>query len=58
MSYPLEQLRQEVAYIAYYLHWSYEEIMNFTHHERSIWVKELASINRLLNKGDDDDGEF
>ena len=38
MRYPLPQLHEEVAYLAYYLHWSYEQIMHMEHHERQQWV--------------------
>ncbi|HEX9990201.1 MAG TPA: DUF6760 family protein [Chloroflexia bacterium] len=47
--YPLAQLKEEVAYIAYYFHWPREEIYELEHHERRAWVKEIAAINRQLN---------
>jgi hypothetical protein len=49
VGYPLPQLREEVAYIAYYLHWSYAEVMALDHRERRHWVGEVAKINRRLN---------
>jgi hypothetical protein len=48
--YPLEQLPQEVAYIAYHFHWSKEEIMEMSHLERHRWVKEIARINQEINE--------
>ena len=48
-SYPPEQLRGEVAYIASYLHWPYEQIMQMDHQERRSWVSEVAEMNRRLN---------
>jgi hypothetical protein len=42
-------LFQEVAYLAYYFHWSHSEIMDLSHTERLRWVSELASINSTLN---------
>lgn len=50
MSYPLEQLYQEVAYIAYHFHWSREEILQFAHPERRRWVGEIGRINKSMNE--------
>jgi hypothetical protein len=49
IGHPPEQLYQEVAYLAYYLHWPHSEIMALDHPERRRWVEEVASINRRLN---------
>ena len=46
--YPLEQLQEEVAYIAYHFHWTRDAIMDMEHGERQRWVDEIASINRRL----------
>ncbi|WP_353737248.1 DUF6760 family protein, partial [Moorena sp. SIO3B2] len=48
--YPSERLLEEVAYIAYHLHWSYDQIMSLDHQERQRWVAEVASINEKLNE--------
>jgi hypothetical protein len=48
MSYPLEQLHEEVAYIAYYLHWPLKDILEMEHHDRRQWAERVASINRKL----------
>ncbi|GJL74449.1 DUF6760 family protein [Nitrosomonas sp.] len=40
---------EEVAYVAFHFHWSYEQIMNLEHLERLKWVEEIARINRRLN---------
>jgi len=50
VSYPLERIYQEVAYIAYHFHWSIEEITLMEHRERQIWVKEISEINRQINE--------
>jgi hypothetical protein len=47
--YPLDRLREEVAYLAYHLHWSYEDVMLMEHAERQEWVGEVARINTRLN---------
>jgi len=39
-----------VAYLAYYFHWPYEQIMDMNHRERLLWVDQVASINTRLNE--------
>lgn len=51
MSYPLDRLLEEVAYVAYHFHWPYDEIMNMEHAERQRWVEQIAQINTRLNEG-------
>ena len=53
MGYPLDRLYEEVAYVSYHLHWSYEQVMHLEHHERRRWVAEIAKINRRINEGAD-----
>jgi hypothetical protein len=48
--YPLERLFEEVAYISYYFHWPYDQIMQLDHRERQQWVAAIAKINRQLNE--------
>ena len=47
--YPLDRLYEEVAYVAYHLHWSYDDILRMEHGERQRWVDEVAAINRRLS---------
>ncbi len=49
MSYPLEKLYQEVAYVAYHFHWPLDEILEMEHKERRVWVEEISNINREIN---------
>lgn len=49
MRYPLDRIYEEVAFIAYYFHWSREEILNLEHRERHRWVEEISKINRELS---------
>jgi hypothetical protein len=42
-------LFEEVAYLAYYFHWPYDQVMCMEHHERRSWVAEVAKINQQLN---------
>ena len=46
--YPLEQLHEEVAFIAYYFHWPLAEIMELEHSDRRGWIEEISGINRRL----------
>jgi hypothetical protein len=48
--YPPERLRGEVAFIAYYLHWPYDQVMAMEHGERRHWVTEISLINQRLNQ--------
>ena len=48
--YPLDQLYEEVAYLAYHFHWSYERVMVLEHPERLRWVEEVAKINQRFNE--------
>ncbi|MGK7884127.1 MAG: DUF6760 family protein [Crocosphaera sp.] len=49
LGYPLNQLHEEVAYLAYYFHWQHHSILSLEHEERRQWVEEVAKINRRLN---------
>lgn len=48
MSYPSERLFEEVAYIARYLHWSYDAVMSIDHLERQRWVAEIARTHQAM----------
>ena len=48
--YPEDQLHEEVAYVAFHLHWPYEQIMRLEHAERHRWIGEIARINQRLNE--------
>lgn len=49
VSYPLDKLYEEVAFIAYHFHWSFDEIMNMEHRERQRWVEEISRINQQMS---------
>ncbi len=49
--YPLDELYEEVAYIAYHFHWPLLDVLQLEHQERRRWVEEIAKINRRLNEG-------
>ncbi|MGI6778045.1 MAG: DUF6760 family protein [Acetivibrionales bacterium] len=50
MTYPEKRLYEELAFLAYYLHWSHEQIMNLEHRERRRWCEEVSKINKKLNE--------
>ncbi len=50
--YPIKNLKQEIAFIAYHFNWSKDEILDMTHKERQNWAKEISGINDQINKSD------
>ena len=49
ISYPLDKISGEVAYIAYHFHWGIDEILEMEHDERHMWIREISEINRRIN---------
>jgi len=47
--YPLDRLYEEMAFIAYYLHWSHQDVMELDHRERRRWCEEISRINRRVD---------
>jgi hypothetical protein len=50
LSYPLEKIYQEVAYISYHFHWSLDSILEMEHKECQIWIREISEINKQINE--------
>jgi hypothetical protein len=50
IGYPLDALREEMAFLAYYLHWSLEELLTIEHAERRRWVEEVSRVNEELTE--------
>jgi len=50
VSYPLDKLAGEVAYIAYHFHWGMDDILGMEHDERHMWIREISAINRKINE--------
>lgn len=48
VGYPLDQLQEEVAFLAYYFHWPLEHILELEHEDRRRWVEQISGINRRL----------
>jgi hypothetical protein len=45
----LEELYGEIAFIAYYFHWPYLDILEMEHAERRRWCKKISGINKAIN---------
>ena len=48
--YPANKIYEETAFIAYYLHWTHDDIMAMPHRDRMQWCKEISRINSKLNE--------
>ena len=48
--YPLPQLYEEMAFIAFHFHWSHAELMALEHTERRRWCRQISAINRRLDE--------
>lgn len=44
-----DRLYEEVAYLAYHLHWPYEQLMALDHVERRRWLAQVSRINGQLD---------
>ena len=46
MTYAADRLFEEVAYVAYYMHWDLDSILDLEHPVRRRFNEEIGSINR------------
>ena len=44
-AYPETELWDEVAYLAYHLHWPLAELLDLEHHDRTRFVHRVADLN-------------
>jgi hypothetical protein len=51
--YPSDRLYEEVAFLAYYLHWPYDQVMAIEHLERQRWVAEVARMHSRMQSAQD-----
>jgi hypothetical protein len=51
VGYPLDELHEEIAFIAFHFHWSETELMEMEHRDRRRWVGEISKLNRRLSEG-------
>jgi len=52
MTYATDRVYEEVAYVAYHFHWSFEELLDMEHPTRQRFVDEIAKINRRISSGE------
>jgi hypothetical protein len=50
VTYATDRLFEEVAYVAYHLHWSMDTILDLEHPLRLRFVEEIGRINRRLTE--------
>jgi hypothetical protein len=48
---PTDRLWEEIVYIAYYLHWSFDSILDLDHPSRARVIEEIGAINARLSDG-------
>jgi hypothetical protein len=47
-AYATDRMFEEIAYVAYHLHWPLDEILDLEHPLRQRFVEEIGRINRRL----------
>lgn len=48
VAYPLDQIQDECAFIAYHFHWGLGEILEMPHADRVGWVGRISKINERI----------
>lgn len=51
-TYPNTRLWDEIAYVAYYLHWDFEDILDLEHPLRAKISAQVGNINAALSGGE------
>ena len=51
MTYATDRLYAEIAYVAYYLHWARDDILDLEHAERQRFLAEIGSLNTRISEG-------
>ncbi|MFF4983945.1 DUF6760 family protein [Streptomyces sp. NPDC001046] len=54
MTYTADRLWEEVVYVAYYLHWSADSVLDLEHPARQRVIEEIGRINQRISARDDD----
>ena len=47
-AYASDRMFEEIAYVAYHLHWPLDDILDLEHQLRQRFVEEIGRINRRL----------
>lgn len=50
MTYASDRLFEEVAYVAYYLHWPFDSILDLEHPVRAQLIDQIGKINELVSE--------
>jgi uncharacterized protein DUF6760 len=51
VTYAAETLIEEVAYMAYYFHWSMDDILDLEHPTRQQYIAQISRINEQISEG-------
>jgi len=51
IGYPLTELYEEIAFVAFHFHWNEREVMQMEHRDRRRWVTEISKLNRRIGEG-------
>ncbi len=51
MTYAVDRVYEEIAYVAFHFHWPLEEILDMEHPVRRRFVEEIGRLNRRLSRG-------
>jgi hypothetical protein len=46
MTYPASRLYEEMAFLAYYLHWPRNDLLTLDHRERQQWCNQVSALNK------------
>ncbi|MFI8221220.1 DUF6760 family protein [Streptomyces sp. NPDC085932] len=57
MTYTADRLWEEVVYVAYYLHWSADAVLDLEHPVRQRVIEEIGRINQRISAPDDGPGD-
>ncbi|MFJ6054582.1 DUF6760 family protein [Streptomyces sp. NPDC092307] len=49
--YAAEDLRSEIAYLAYHFHWPHNELLALEHIQRIGYIRQVAGIHQRLGEG-------
>lgn len=47
--YPLDWLNEEMAFLAYHVHWDLNRILQLEHADRRRWVQQISDLNDQVN---------
>ena len=51
MTYAVDMVYEEIAYVAFHFHWPLDEILDMEHPVRRRFVEEIGRLNRRASQG-------